>query len=93
MEDRNKILAEKVQENTDEVRCRDRFKSDIPGPLVGDADDVSKSSFVSSCEKTRRNALSSTSTTANNTERKYIKKMEKPGRRDNEQRDKGSGRK
>ena len=90
MEDRDKILAEKVQENTDEVRCRDKFKIDTPGPLVGDADDVSKGLFVSSCKQTRRNALS---TTANNTERKCIKKMEKSGRRDNEQRDKGSGRK
>ena len=35
-----------------------------PGPTVGDADKVSKSPFVSSCDQTRSNALPSTSTTA-----------------------------
>ena len=65
VEDKNKSLADKIQENANEVSCREKIESNNPGSTVGDAD-KSKSSFVSSCEQTRSNALSSTSTTANN---------------------------
>ena len=69
VEDKNKSLADKIQENTNEVSCREKIESNNPGPTVGDTDEVSKSSTVSSCKQTRSNALSPTSSTANNTER------------------------
>ena len=69
MEDKNKSLTDKIQENTSEVSCREKIESNDPGPTVGDADKVSKSSIISSCEQTRSNALSSTSTTVDNTEK------------------------
>ena len=66
---KDKSLTQKIQENTNEVSCREKIESNNPALTVGDADKVSKSSFVSSCEQTRSNALSSTSTTVNNTEK------------------------
>ena len=45
------------------------MKGNNPAPAVGNADKLSNSSIVSSCEQTRSNALSSTSTTAYNTEK------------------------
>ena len=67
--DAAKIL-DKIQENTNnEGSCRERIESNNRAPTIGDADKVSKSSIVSSCKQTRSNALSSTSTTANNTEK------------------------
>ena len=69
MEDKNKSLTCKIQEgNTNEVSCREKIERNHPGYTVNDADKASKSSIVNSCEQTRSNALSVTSTTANNTE-------------------------
>ena len=70
MEDTNKSLAYKIQESTDEVSCREKIQSKNRAPTIGDTDKVSKISIISSCARTRSNALSSTSTTVNsNTER------------------------
>ena len=70
VEAENKILANKMQENTNEVSCREKPENNNPGPTVGDADKVSsKSLIVSSCGQTRSNSLSSTSTTASNAEK------------------------
>ena len=70
MEDKNKSLADKVQENTNnEASFREKIESNNQGPTVGDANEVSKGSIVSSCEQTKSNALSSTSTTVSNTEK------------------------
>ena len=46
-----------------------KIESNNPGPTVNDADKVSKDSVVSSCEQTRSNALSPTSTTVNSIEK------------------------
>ena len=54
--DTAKTLADKIQENTNEVSCCEKIESNHPGPTVGDADKVSKSSIVSSCEQTRSKA-------------------------------------
>ena len=63
MEDKNKRLADTIQEITYGVSCHEKTESNNPGPTVGNADKVSKSSIVSSCKKTRNNALPPTSTT------------------------------
>ena len=47
---------------------KSKIESDDPGPTVGDANKVNASSTVSSCEQTKSDVLSSTSTTANSTE-------------------------
>ena len=46
-----------------------KIESNNPGPTVNDADKVNKDSIVSSCEQTRSNALSPTSTTVNTIEK------------------------
>ena len=70
VEDKNKSLMYKIQESASEVSCREKMEGNNPAPAVGNADKLSNSSIVSSCEQTRSNALSSTSTTAyNNTEK------------------------
>ena len=68
--DTAKRLVDKIQETTNnEVNCHEKIESTNPAPTVGNADKVSRSSIVSSCEQTRSNALSSASTTANNSEK------------------------
>ena len=71
VEDKNKSLTYKIQEsaNNNEISCREKIESNNPAPTIGDADKVCNSSIVSSCEQTRSNALSSTSTPVNNTEK------------------------
>ena len=62
MEDKNNILARQEHGYSNEqVSLREQIESD--------ADKISKSTIVSSCEQTRSNALSSTSTTNNITEK------------------------
>ena len=62
----DKGLTYKIQENTNEVSCREKIESKYSRPTIGDADKVSNSSIVSCCEQTRSNALLSTSTMVNN---------------------------
>ena len=69
LENKNKSLAHKIQENTNEVSRSEKIESKNQGRTVGDADKVRKSSTVSFCKQTRSNALSPTSTTVNNTEK------------------------
>ena len=69
LDNKNKSLAHKIQEHTNEVSCREKIESNNQGPTVGDADKVRKSSTVSFCEQTKSNARSPTSTTVNSTEK------------------------
>ena len=69
MENKNERLADKIQENTNEVRSREKIESNNKGPTVDNAIKVRKSSTVSSCEQTRSNAMSPTSTRVNKTEK------------------------
>ena len=70
MEDKNICLTYKIDEITNEVSCRENVESDDLALMIGDADRESKSSNVSSCEQTRSNALSTTSPTVYNTEKR-----------------------
>ena len=65
MENEIKSLADKIQENINEVSHCEKVESNNEGPAVGDADKVRKSS----CEQTRGNALWLTSPTDDNTEK------------------------
>ena len=69
VENKNKSLAHKIQENTNEVSCCEKTESNNQGPTVDNADKVRKSSTVSFSGQTKSNALSPTSTTVNNTEK------------------------
>ena len=54
VEDKNKSLTYKIQESANElvISCREKIESNNPAPTIGDADKVSNSSIVSSCEQT-----------------------------------------
>ena len=70
VEDKNKRLTYKIHENNNEVNFREQIESSTLSPTIGGTDKGNKSSNVSSCEQTRSNALSSTSPTVYNTERR-----------------------
>ena len=55
VEEKNKSLADNIQENTSSngVSCRMKIESNNHGPTVDNADKLSKDSIVSSFEQTR----------------------------------------
>ena len=69
VEDKKKSFEDNIQGNNNGKSCRVKIESNNPGPTVDDADKVNKDSIVSSCEQTRSNALSPTSTTVNSIEK------------------------
>ena len=75
MENKNKSLAHKIQENTNEVSCREKIESNNQGPTVGDADKVRKSSTVSFCEQTRSNVPSPTSRSRRKGNEQRVKRL------------------
>ena len=50
VEDKNKSLADKIPEKTNEVSRREKDESNNQGSTVSDVDKVRKSSIVSSCD-------------------------------------------